>query len=283
MECHAGKFFRDLGLGSAFEGQSQHAFDQLKNVLLSDERGFDIDLSELWLAICPEVFVAKTAGNLEIALHASNHEQLLVLLRCLRKRVKITGAETGWNEEVASAFRSAFRKDRSFDFRECVFVQVIPDGFGDAVTKADILGHARTAQVQVAVFHPQIFVRELFIQLKGENFRFVQDFDFGDFDLNLAGVDIRIDSAGSIKFGTLGNLSGYLKHVFLPELVAQFGGLGVLLSFEDNLCHPFPVAQIDEDDAGVVAIGIHPTDKCDGLADVLFAQFVAMMGSVHNQ
>jgi hypothetical protein len=51
---------------------------------------------------------------------------------------------------------------------------------------------------------------------------------------------------------------------------------------EDALSQPLTVAEIDENDAAVIASGIHPTDESDSLANVGLAEFVAMM-SAHGK
>jgi hypothetical protein len=61
--------------------------------------------------------------------------------------------------------------------------------------------------------------------------------------------------------------------------VALGGELGVLLGAEHHLGQAFAVAQVDEDDATVVAGRIHPATERDGLADVLCADGVAMKGA----
>src|SRR5205085_1770532 len=48
------------------------------------------------------------------------------------------------------------------------------------------------------------------------------------------------------------------------------------------LRHSLAVAQVDEDDAMMIAIGIHPPGKRDGLADVFLAETVAGRGAVHK-
>ena len=62
--------------------------------------------------------------------------------------------------------------------------------------------------------------------------------------------------------------------------VGELGGLGVFLGAEDALGEALAVAEVDEDDAAVVAGGIDPADERDGLADVVGAEFVAVVGAV---
>ena len=97
---------------------AEQAFDEADDVVLADEAGLDVDLGELRLAVGAQVFVAEAAGDLEILLHARDHQELLVLLRGLRQGVEAARAEARGHEEVAGAFRGRVREDRRFDFEE---------------------------------------------------------------------------------------------------------------------------------------------------------------------
>ena len=49
-----------------------------------------VDLSEFGLTVRAQVFVAETFGYLEISVETSDHEQLFIELRRLRKSVETT-------------------------------------------------------------------------------------------------------------------------------------------------------------------------------------------------
>ena len=55
----------------------------------ADERRLDVDLRELRLAVGAQILVAEAARDLEVAVEAGHHEQLLVDLRRLRQRVEL--------------------------------------------------------------------------------------------------------------------------------------------------------------------------------------------------
>ena len=96
-----------------------------------DKGRFDIDLGEFRLPIGAQIFVAETFRDLEIFFDSGDHEQLLVLLRRLRQRVKFSRRESAGHEEVARAFRRALGKNRRFDFDEALLVEIIAGRFGD--------------------------------------------------------------------------------------------------------------------------------------------------------
>jgi len=92
---------RDLDAARLAEDSLEHRLDEPEQIIGLHERRLDVDLRELGLAVGTEVLVAETAGDLEVLVHAADHEHLLVLLRRLRKGVEGTGMQAGRNEEVA--------------------------------------------------------------------------------------------------------------------------------------------------------------------------------------
>ena len=155
--------FHAFGL---FKNATDQALHEVDDVFLSYEGGLDVDLRELGLTVRAKVFIAEALGDLEIFFNAADHQQLLVLLRSLWQRVKTAGLQTRWHQEVACAFRSGLRKNRCFDFAKSVLVEEVPCALGHAMACAQVVGHARTADVEVTIFHPQVFVRELLVELE---------------------------------------------------------------------------------------------------------------------
>jgi hypothetical protein len=73
-----------------------------------------------------------------------------------------------------------------------------------------------------------------------------------------------------------------LDYVFAPERVRRFGDLWMFFRAEDNLGETFPIAQIDEDHATVIAARIDPARKGDGFAGIGLAELVTMVRAVHG-
>ncbi len=65
-----GKGVVDVGAEDVLPDLPQHALEQRVDVLAVDERGLDVHLGELHLAVGAQVLVAEAAGDLEIPLHA---------------------------------------------------------------------------------------------------------------------------------------------------------------------------------------------------------------------
>ena len=88
---------RDRPVGELAEDAGQHRLDGRKHVVLRHERQLDVELIELaGRAIRPRVLVAKTGRDLEVAIEAGDHQQLLELLRRLRQRVELARDGCGW-------------------------------------------------------------------------------------------------------------------------------------------------------------------------------------------
>src|SRR5699024_5367414 len=50
---------------------------QCDDIILVHEGHFNVQLGELWLAVCTEILIAVATSDLVVALHASNLQQLL--------------------------------------------------------------------------------------------------------------------------------------------------------------------------------------------------------------
>ena len=87
--------------------------DRLEDVLLLDEAHLDVELVELARrAVGAGVLVAEAGRDLEVAVEARDHQQLLELLRGLRQRVELAGVQPGGDHEVAGALGGGRGQDR---------------------------------------------------------------------------------------------------------------------------------------------------------------------------
>ena len=75
--------------------------------VLVDEAHLEVELGELRLAVAAEVLVAEAAGDLEVAVDAGDHQELLELLRALRQGVDGARLEPRRDDEVAGALGRA--------------------------------------------------------------------------------------------------------------------------------------------------------------------------------
>ena len=132
--------------------------DEAQHVVLLDEAHLEVELGVLGLSVGPGVLVPEAAGDLEVLVHARDHEELLELLRRLGQGVELPRIEAAGNEVVPGAFRSALDQDGGLDLEETAFVQEVPDVLDHPVPKHDSLLHAGTAKVDVPVLQTQELV-----------------------------------------------------------------------------------------------------------------------------
>ena len=85
-------FCHRLALGKLLEHAGDDGLHRREHVFLLDKAHFDVELIKLARqAVGARVLVAKTWRDLEVAVEARHHQQLLVLLRRLRQRVEFSG------------------------------------------------------------------------------------------------------------------------------------------------------------------------------------------------
>ena len=139
------------------------------------EGDLEVDLGELGLAVGAEVFVAEAAGDLEVAVEAGDHEDLLEDLRRLRQRVEVAGVDAAGDEVVARAFGGGARHEGRFDLEEALSDEVVADGHGDVVAEREVLLHLGAAEVEVAVLEADLFVGDgVFGGREGRRLRVVE-------------------------------------------------------------------------------------------------------------
>jgi hypothetical protein len=97
------------------------------------------------------------------------------------------------------------------------------------MTQNQGLLHFRTPQVDVAIFQADVFARQVFRgRLERRVGALVEDFDMGDADFNLAGVEFRVYGA----FGPVGHFATDQNHEFRSE---SFGDLqGSIAAFRSE-------------------------------------------------
>src|SRR5690606_37585465 len=74
VERHARDGAGQLVVGRFLPNLAHHAFEQRINVLAIDKGGLDVDLGKFHLAVGTQVLIAEAAGDLEVTLHAGDHQ-----------------------------------------------------------------------------------------------------------------------------------------------------------------------------------------------------------------
>jgi len=253
-----GERFRQLFVAQVLDHVDGHAFDELQDILLLHKRHFDIELSELRQTVGTLRLVPETAGDLEVALTACDHQELFVLLRRLRQRVEQAGFEAVGDQIVARAFRSALGEQRRFDLDERLTVHVVANAFDGPMPECEHRVHRRTAQVEIAVFDTQGLVHQahlIFIgDLKRKAARGVENLQAGGRDFNLAGRQIRVFGAGTPRPYSAAHAHDELA----SEAVGGGDKFGGVLLIDDYLHDSGSVPQIDEDQISKIALAMRP-------------------------
>src|SRR5438876_1130692 len=230
------------------------ALDDVEHIVLVDERHFEVQLRELRLAIGALVFVPVAADDLEIAIHAGHHEQLLVELGRLRQRIHVTRLQPAGDQEVASALWRAADQHGGFDLEEPFAVEEIADRFCHPMPQLQVAGHPRPAQVQVAIAKADLLIdRTVFIDGEGGWLCAVQNGNGARLDLHFTGRKLLV--FGSWRAPLDGAL--YVDHPFRPKLAAGRVRLG-LHRVELHLDDSASITQVDEDQTTQVAPPMHP-------------------------
>ncbi len=161
-------------------GAHHHVFDDFENVLLARKRHFEVELGEFGLAVGAEIFVAETFYDLEVAIEAANHQDLLEDLRRLRERVELAVMHAAGDEIIARAFGSGASEHGRFDFDEAHFVHDFANFEDDFVAQCDIAMGLGATEVDVAIAQAGFFGGVDFV-FDGERRRFgvVEDMQLG--------------------------------------------------------------------------------------------------------
>ena len=164
------------------------------DVLGVDEAHLHVELGEFGLTVGAEVLVAVAAGDLVVPLHPGHHQQLLEQLRALRQGVERTRVQPRRHQEVARPFRCRAGDRRRLDLDEVVPRQHRAGGGIHLGAQPDCRSRAVAAQVEVAVFQPQLLARRL-VELERQRRALAEDGQRRGVDLDVAGGDLGVGVA----------------------------------------------------------------------------------------
>ena len=243
--------------------------------LLVDERHLDVDLRELRLAIEAQILVAEAAHDLEVALVARDHQQLLEDLRRLGERVELARVEPRRHEEVPRAARRVLHHERRLDLEEAVLAEVVARHARDLRARDQVLLQLGAAQIEVAILEAQRIVGvDVVLDRERRRLGLREHLDALDPDLDRAGRHLVVD-LGAARADLAGDADAPLRAQLARCIVRRL----VERLVEHELREALAVAQIDEHAAAVVAVGLDPTGQDDVLSGVPGAQGATAVGS----
>ncbi len=182
-----------MNTADLLEDGDDHALHQAHDLLAIDERHFQVDLGKLGLPIVAEVFVAEAPGNLIIAIHAADHQDLLEELGRLRQRKELSGVDAARHQIVSGTLRCALRQNRRFHLQESLGIHELSRGLRNAVAKTQQPLHPGAAQVQEPVLQSNR-LRDVGLIIDQERWclGLVENLHIVDEDLDLTGRKLRI-------------------------------------------------------------------------------------------
>ena len=236
-------------------------------VVLVDEAHLEVELGELGLAVAAQVLVAEAAGDLEVAVDAGDHQQLLELLRALRQGVDAARLEARRDDEVAGALRRRLDERRRLDLDEAVRVVDLADGLDHAAAEQQAVGHRLAADVEVAVLEAEALVDRgvRLVDVEGRRLRLGQDRRPRDARSSISPVGSFAFSVPARRGATS---PATLTTNSLRTRLGDGVGLGRLGPVDDDLGDPVAVAQVEEDQLPVVAAAVDPAGQAGVTAGV---------------
>jgi hypothetical protein len=269
---------RQVEPGDRAAGRS-HGLEHLEHLLDGRERELEVDLRELELAIGALVLVAEAARDLEVAVEARDHQELLHDLRRLWQRVERSGLEPARHQEIARALGRALGEDRRLDLEEALRAKRRAHRLRELVAQTQRALQRRAAQVVHAVLEARRLVGVgLRLDRERRRRRAVEDSQLVREHLDLAGRQLRIHRLGRAAL----HAPAHEDHVLRAQGPGLLVALGRRVGLEHDLHEPFAVAQVDEDHAAVVAAALHPAPQHDRLADALRGDFARAMGAAQT-
>ena len=243
---------------------------------LRDEAHLKIELVELaGRAVGARILVAETRRDLEIAVEARHHDELLELLRRLRQRVKFSRMDARRHQIIARAFRRRGGEDRRLEFEEAARLHAGTQRVDHLAAQHDVGVQLLAAQIEEAVFEPGLFRILLLAEHRHRQFGGgAEHLDLVDIDLDLAGRQFRVLGAGR----ALARLAVDAHHPFRAQRLGQLERLAVRVGH--HLGQPIMVAQIDEQHPAVVADAVAPARQANRFADITLAQGAAGVGAI---
>ncbi|SKT67718.1 Uncharacterised protein [Mycobacteroides abscessus subsp. abscessus] len=142
-------------------------------------------------------------------------------------------------------------------------------------TQSDCVARPLATQIQVAVAQSRLLTRGL-VELEWQRRALVEHLQFGGVDFDLPGRDLVV----GVTFGPDLHNTGDLDAEFRAQPVSL---LQHRVLAEHDLGDTRRVAQIDEDDAAVIASARHPAGKRHSLPGVRFPQRTGVMSAQHER
>src|SRR5439155_15187146 len=139
-----------------------------------------------------QVLVPEAARDLEIAIEAGDHEQLLEDLRRLREREEATRLQAARDHEVPRTLGSRLEENRRLDLREAGLLHHAPNSRDQSGPERDVALHLRAAEIEPPVAEAERLVDTFLVELERQRGRAGEDLEGGDLELDLTGRQVGV-------------------------------------------------------------------------------------------
>ena len=247
-----------------------------KNIGLLDKAHLDIQLIKIGgRAVGTRVFVAETGRDLKITVEPRHHDQLLELLGGLRQGVELARMQARRHQKIARAFGGRCGDDRRLEFGEARVPHAVAHRPHHVRAQHHVAVQPLAAQVEKTVgqagFLGVVLIAE---DRQRQIVGGAEDLDRRHIDLDRAGGDFRVHQRRIPRLDPAVDAD----HGFGLQLFDRRKGRAVAVG--QKLGHAVMVAQIDKQDAAVIADPVHPTRQAHGFAGVGFVQRRTGMAAV---
>mmetsp|Transcript_82971 Transcript_82971/g.130851 ORF Transcript_82971/g.130851 Transcript_82971/m.130851 type:complete len:247 (+) Transcript_82971:1582-2322(+) len=239
------------------ENTPHHRLEGIQYVILRDERHLAIDLREFWLAIGTELFVAETLHDLEVAIHACDHEKLLESLWRLRQRIKLTRIHTRRHHEISSSLRCGLYQNWRLHLNKACLTQVFPHNARNSVSQKQCIFDRVSSDIEISIAHTCLLLCVCFIfDFEWRHFARIQYYQAVCNDLNVASrtVFVLVTSLDNFASNFNDELATQLGRFFIPLDTCRV----LTILGENDLCYAVSVTQIDKTEMVHVTASLHP-------------------------
>ena len=253
----------DIKTVNRLEQARHHTLEHVQHILLLDETHLAVNLRKLRLTVGAQVLITEAADDLEITVETGHHQQLLLLLRRLGKRIELTGIHSRRNDEIARSLRSTLDQIRRLNLEESVVRKIIANLLRNLVAQHQGVLERVAAKIEIAVTGPQVLAAIRFIfDGKRRSHRLVEHLKRRNLQLYIARRDLSV-LALALLDNTLGT-----DDEFASQTRHHSGNGRIRRIIGTKLCDTVTVAQIDEIHSAHPAHALHPAGQRDFAAHI---------------
>src|SRR5690606_37558375 len=191
------------------------------------------------------------------------------------ERIELAGMDPARHQIVARAFGAGGGQDRRLELGEALLDHPPADRCDHLAAQQDVRVQPITPEVEIAIFEPDILG---IVGLAGDRQRQLlgsrlDGRTVGD-DLDRAGRKVGIGRLGPAR----DDLAVACDDRFGPQPLEQGERLAVRAG--DDLGQAVMIAQVDEQDAAMIALAVNPAREADAAADIGLAKLAAIVGAI---